>query len=284
MGADRKTAAACIILWSFFSAAYADPAVESETVRIGSFNIQIFGVAKMSRPGTAGILADLVSQADITAVQEVRSAGTEPVEQFMALLPARYGYVLGPREGRTSAKEQYWIIYDKTKFTVLGEAVWPDPEDRFERNPLGVYFKSSGSFDFILIDNHISPSSANEEIALLPEVAAYYQNLWNEPDVLITGDLNADGYYYDEALLGEVFPEPAYRILITNEEDTTVAESDNTYDRFIITSSAVEDYAGRHGVVRFDGLYDFARYGIEPKAVSDHYPIWAEFTINNDTD
>jgi hypothetical protein len=202
----------------------------------------------------------------------------------MALLPARYGYVLGPREGRSNAKEQYWIIYDKTKFTVMGEETWPDGEDTFERSPLGVYFKTSGAFDFILINNHISPSSAEEEISRLPEVAAYYRDLWNEPDILITGDLNADGYYYDETLLAEVFPEPAYRIIITNEEDTTVAESDNTYDRFIITFSAAEDYTGRHGVTRFDELYDFARYGIEPQAVSDHYPIWAEFAVNSDTD
>jgi endonuclease/exonuclease/phosphatase family metal-dependent hydrolase len=257
---------------------------EPEKIRICSFNIQIFGVAKMSKPEVAAILADIVSRADLTAIQEVRSASPEPVEQFMALLPEKYAYVLGPREGRSSSKEQYWIIYDTAKLTVLGEAAWPDEGDIYERNPLGVYFQAKDKFDFILINNHLQPSAAGQEINALPGVIAWYQELWNETDVLAVGDFNADGAYYDESFLVETFPEPASRIIITNEYDTTVGESDNTYDRFIITSSAIEDYADSCGVLRFDEEFDFSQYGITPQEVSDHYPIWADFYIGMDTD
>ncbi|GHT78278.1 deoxyribonuclease [Spirochaetia bacterium] len=296
----KKTVPLLCILLVFFSAApvifrvqglseISETEPVSETIKIVSFNIQIFGVSKMSNPEVAGILADIVSQADITAVQEVRSVGIEPVEQFMALLPERYGYVIGPREGRSSSKEQYWIIYDTNKFTVLGAETWPDPEDIYERNPYAVFFKTRGkegspNFDFILIDNHIQPGGAAREIAALPEVAAWFRDLWQEPDVLIVGDFNADGTYYDESLLSAVFPEDEYTIIITNDTDTTVADSDNTYDRFIVTSSAVEDYTGNYGVIRFDELYDFTQYHILPNKVSDHYPVWAEFFTGRDTD
>jgi hypothetical protein len=264
---------------------YGFPAVPpSETVVIYSFNIQIFGVSKMNKREVVDVLLDIVSRADIVAVQEVRSARIDPVERFMALLPERYAYVIGSREGRSVSKEQYWIIYDADKFTVLGEDTWADPDDLFERNPYGVYFQSKGTFDFILIDNHISPGKAASEIAALPEVIAYFQNLWQERDVLALGDFNADGLYYDESLLASVFPAPEYTIILTNEYDTTVAKSDNTYDRFIITSSAAEDYTGRFGVIRFDELYDFSQYSIEAGDISDHYPIWAEFAIDRDTD
>jgi endonuclease/exonuclease/phosphatase family metal-dependent hydrolase len=257
---------------------------EPEKIRIYSFNIQIFGVSKMLKPEVAEILADIISGADIVAIQEVRSASPVPVEQFMALLPENYAYVLGPREGRSSSKEQYWIIYDTTRLTVLEVSVWPDEEDLYERNPLGVYFQTYDKFDFILINNHLRPSDAAQEIGALPDVIAWYQDLWHETDVLVVGDFNADGMYYDEALLDSIFPEPEYKIIITNEYDTTVAESDNTYDRFIITASSVEDYAGSHGVLRFDEAYDFSQYTIEPKEVSDHYPIWAEFYVGMDRD
>ncbi|MDR1411347.1 MAG: endonuclease, partial [Spirochaetaceae bacterium] len=60
--------------------------------------------------------------------------------------------------------------------------------------------------------------------------------------------------------------------------------SDNTYDRFIITSEAAEDFTGNFGVIRFDEIYDFERMGIVPRAVSDHYPVWAEFYTDRDTD
>jgi endonuclease/exonuclease/phosphatase family metal-dependent hydrolase len=249
-----------------------------QTIKIMSFNIQIFGAAKMARPEAVEILVDLVSQADIIAVQEVRSIRIDPVEHFMALLPDKYNYVIGPRQGRSNSKEQYWVIYDSEKFTVSEYDSWPDAEDIFERSPFSVYFKTSGAFDFTLINNHIKPSDAEKEIRALPAVVTYYVDLWNDPDVLVLGDLNADGYYFDKTLLDSIFPEDEYKIIFT-DEDTTVAARANTYDRFIITSSAANYFTGNFGVIRFDEVYDFSGYSIRPPRVSDHYPIWAEFYI-----
>jgi endonuclease/exonuclease/phosphatase family metal-dependent hydrolase len=254
-----------------------------ETIKIMSFNIQIFGVSKMSKPEVVGILTDIVSQADIIAVQEVRSARIDPVEQFMAMLPDTYKYVIGPRQGRSSSKEQYWVIYDAAKVTVLEEDSWPDENDIFERSPYAVYFKTNGAFDFILLNNHIQPRAAENEIRALPYVVTYYADLWKDPDVLVVGDFNADSQYFDSSLLASIFPETEYKIIFT-DEDTTLAQSHNTYDRFIITNSAIEDLAGSFGVIRFDEVYNFDDYSILPKNVSDHYPIWAEFLTNSDTD
>jgi endonuclease/exonuclease/phosphatase family metal-dependent hydrolase len=268
-----------------FALILALPACASpEIAYIYSFNIQIFGAAKMAKPGAAELLTDIISRAGMVAVQEVRSISPEPVETFMALLPERYGYVLGPREGRSSSREQYWIIYDREQFTVLESDTWEDPEDIFERNPLAVYVQSAGAFDFILINNHIRPSDAAAEIAALPGVAAHYRERWGEEDVLIVGDFNADGSYYDESLLEEVFPPGEYHILITNSMDTTVAAGENTYDRFIISASALEDFTGMRGVIRYDEVYDFEAYGITPRELSDHYPVWAGFYLDQDTD
>jgi endonuclease/exonuclease/phosphatase family metal-dependent hydrolase len=255
----------------------------SDTITICSFNIQIFGVSKMSKPEVVDILVDIVSQSDITAIQEVRSSSEEPVLQFMERLPLRYDYVLGPREGRSSSKEQYWVIYDTSKLELIAADTWSDPQDIYERNPLGVFFRTKDSFDFLIIDNHLQPSGALAEISALPEVIRYYRDLWQETDILVLGDFNADGSYYNEALLESTFPLSEYAIIIGNDVDTTVATSANTYDRFIITGTAIEDYTGNSGVIRFDERYDFSSLSIEPRNVSDHYPIWAEFRVNADT-
>jgi hypothetical protein len=256
----------------------------AKTARISSFNIRIFGTAKMGKSEAASILADIVSRSDITAIQEVRSVSVEPVERFMALLPERFSFVLGPREGRSISREQYWVIYDTEKFIVLGTVVYPDPQDIFEREPLGVYFAARDNFDFILINNHIRPRGASAEISALPDAAAWFKNYFDEEDVLILGDFNADGSYYDEALLSSVFPSRDYEIIITNDLDTTPAPGSNTYDRFIITNTAREDYASARGVLPFDEEYDFSSLGIKPSDVSDHYPVWAEFYLGQDTD
>jgi endonuclease/exonuclease/phosphatase family metal-dependent hydrolase len=260
-----------------------DDASSPETIKIMSFNIQIFGSSKMANPEVVRILIDIVSQADIIAVQEVRSSVIDPVEQFMALLPRTYKYVIGPRQGRSSSKEQYWVIYDSSKITVLEENSWPDEDDIFERSPYAVYFKTGGVFDFILLNNHIQPRAAEKEIRALGRVITYYIDLWKDPDVLVMGDFNADGQYFDSSLLDSIFPDIEYKIIFTNE-DTTLARSHNTYDRFIITNSALEDFTGNFGVIRFDEVYDFKDNSVLPRKVSDHYPIWAEFWTNRDTD
>jgi len=59
-----------------------------------------------------------------------------------------------------------------------------------------------------------------------------------------------------------------------------VAVSANTYDRIIITSEAVEVYANKVGVFRFDQQFEL---DCEPKGVSDHYPVFAAFSVGNDT-
>ena len=71
-----------------------------------------------------------------------------------------------------------------------------------------------------------------------------------------------------------------YTRLVTNSLDTTVAVSANTYDRIIITSEAVEDYANKVGVFRFDQQFEL---DCEPKGVSDHYPVFAAFSVGNHT-
>jgi endonuclease/exonuclease/phosphatase family metal-dependent hydrolase len=237
----------------------------------------------MTNPKLAKVLADIVSQADITAIQELRSAAAEPLEQFMAGLP-KYAYALGPREGRSTYKEQFLVIYDREKFELLGMESYPDPEDLFERNPLGLYFKGAGGFDFILINNHIKPGDAPREIAALGEAAPWFRELWADPDLLILGDFNADGAYYDEAELAGIFPGEQYSLLITNDQDTTVAAGDNTYDRIIISAAAREDYAGLSGVWRFGELYDLESLDIQERELSDHYPVWADFYTGPDTD
>jgi len=46
----------------------------NETLRIGAFNIQVFGVTKASKPEVMDVLADIIRTYDIIAIQEIRDA------------------------------------------------------------------------------------------------------------------------------------------------------------------------------------------------------------------
>jgi hypothetical protein len=64
--------------------------------------------------------------------------------------------------------------------------------------------------------------------------------------------------------------------------DTTTKSTDCTYDRIIITTPARTDFTGEAGVFRFDTAYNLTYDNVI--AVSDHYPVYATFWTDRDTD
>jgi len=256
-----------------------------DKISLLSFNIQIFGTSKMSNKNVVYTLIDIISKYDIIAIQEVRDSSGQAVIEFMKLLDPKYAYYLGPREGRSSSKEQYWFIYDKTKLKIINQATYPDISNIFERRPEGVYFQHiNGLFDFVLINKHVAPSDALKEISYIPNLFDYFYNLFKDTDIIVVGDFNADGSYFNENILSQIFPVDKFSIIIDNSLDTTVADSNNTYDRIIISNSLLEDFTGKYGVYMFENYYNFVELAIQPKQISDHYPVWAIFYINKDTD
>jgi endonuclease/exonuclease/phosphatase family metal-dependent hydrolase len=167
----------------------------------------------------------------------------------------------------------------------MESSVWPDLNDEFEREPFIAKFKSvAGNFDFVMIDIHTKPDDARKEIALLPSVMKYGTLQYGEYDVLCLGDFNADGTYFNERMYEEIFPSTEYNWVIDNSADTSVAKDSNTYDRIVTSKSMDEDFSGRWGVFNFidEGLLQ--QFNLAANEMSDHFPIWASYYINNDTD
>lgn len=87
--------------------------------------------------------------------------------------------------------------------------------------------------------------------------------------------MNADGSYFNEENLVVTFP--LWIQLIGNGEDTTVAVSDNRYDRMITRDTTANvEYTDASGVFRWDNEYGITDASFVKK-VSDHYPVYAEF-------
>ncbi|MGD8836514.1 MAG: endonuclease/exonuclease/phosphatase family protein [Desulfobacteraceae bacterium] len=258
----------------------------SATNSIASFNIQVFGRTKAGKVEVMKILAETVARFDIVAIQEIRDKtgnAIKDLEVAVDALGTDYHFIIGPRLGRTSSKEQYAFIYRSDSITALGSYTYPDSEDRFHREPFIGHFKVTGNpFDFVIINIHTDPDEATEEINALPAVIADARTHFSEQDVILVGDLNADGRYYDENDNSLPLRASTFTWLIGNDADTTVADSSNTYDRIITTLAANEDYtADTAKVFYFDQVFEL---DCEPKEVSDHYPVYAKFQAGNDTD
>ncbi len=251
-------------------------------IKIGSFNIQVFGKSKREKEPEMSRIVELVKDYDIVAIQEVRDAKDETVPYLLNRLGPQYQAVTSPRLGRTNSKEQYAFVYRTDKVEAQGiDTVFEDSSDWFEREPHAQRFKS-GRFTYVLVNIHIKPDDAPREIGHLVDVVSSMRSHYQEEDVITLGDFNADGQYFNE-VEPNPFRTPEFLWLIGDDKDTTVAQGANTYDRIVIRKAATEnDYAGSSDVERTDSRFHISAR--EAAKISDHHPIWALFHTHKDQD
>lgn len=260
------------------------PVRATDTIRIATFNIQIFGVAKLEKPRVMEILADTVRKFDVVAIQEIRAATDDILPRFVDLINStgrHYDYVIGPRLGRTSSTEQYAYVFDAQTVEVDRGSMYTiqDRDDLLQREPFVALFRARGpppeqAFTFVLMNVHTTPDDAKEEVSALAyayqAVRGVHYNGATEDDVILLGDFNADernfGLLKDLPNLGWVISG-----MPTNTRGTA------TLDNIMFNRLATVEYTGRFGVL--DLLREHNLTEAETLEVSDHFPVWAEFSV-----
>jgi len=152
----------------------------TETIKICSFNIQVFGTSKLKKPQAVDVLTKVVRRFDLVAIQEVRSTDDTVVPRFVQMVNAngsRYDFIIGPRLGRTNSKEQYAILFNTARIEVDRGSVYTvdDPKDLLHREPLVARFRVRGvppqqAFTFNLVDIHTDPDETAQELDALADV------------------------------------------------------------------------------------------------------------------
>jgi endonuclease/exonuclease/phosphatase family metal-dependent hydrolase len=248
-------------------------------ILVASFNIQVFGESKMSKPQVVEVLARVVRNFDIVAIQEVRAKSDEILPAFVRAVNAdgsRYQHVIGPREGRTSSKEQYAFVYDSNRIEVdpssLG--VVPDPQGRMHRPPMHARFRTrinpaTMAFTFWLVNIHTDPDEVPQELDALTGVFQAMQAARpDEDDVILLGDLNAGPTEF-----GAFRRIPGIGWAVTGM--TTNTRRTKTYDNLVFAWPATAEYRGVSGVLDLQSTFGIPlETALE---VSDHNPVWAAF-------
>lgn len=258
------------------------------TIKVAAFNLQVFGTTKADKPEVMEVFSRIIRNYDVIAVEEIRDSSQTALPKLKDTVnyigSPQYDYVVSERLGRTTSKEQYAYLYNTQTIQQIGSPyTYPDSNDLFQREPYVSEFKAkNGNFDFVLITIHTDPDTATQEINDLPAVVEDAKKRFQgEGDYIIMGDLNADCTYFNESGQSPLKSSDYYWV-INNSVDTTTKSTDCTYDRIIITSPARTDFTGDSGVFRFDTAYNLTYNATI--AVSDHYPVYAEFWSNRDTD
>ena len=260
--------------------AAAPPQGDGPTIRIASFNIQVFGKSKADRPDVMSTLAEIIRQFDVVAIQEIRTQDEYLIPNFVRLVNGQqlhYDHVIGPRLGVSVSKEQYAYIFNSDRVEVDHNSVYTlgDPDNMLAREPLVASFRTRGvspeeAFTFTLIHVHTDPDIAQQEIDALSEAYRAIRRAGQEDDVIMLGDFNADNRH-----LGRLTQIPGMTPLIQGVYTNT--RQNALYDNLVMHQPSTTEYAGRSGV--FDVVRRFDLRLDQAEQVSDHFPVWAEFSV-----
>lgn len=254
---------------------------DSDVIRVATFNLQTFGEGKARKPHVMRILADIVRRFDVVAIQEIRAENRQLLPTLVDQINAdghAYQYVVGPRQGRTSSQEQYAFLFDSSSIQVDRSACFTvgDPYDMMHYPPLVGSFRVQGvppeeAFTFVLINVHTDPDKAASELDALAEVyRAVRQASRGEDDVILLGDLNTDGRH-----LGAIGEISDIRCVVAGVATNT--RGTDQVDNLIFQARSTTEFTDRAGV--FDVMREFNLTMKQTLEISDHLPVWAEFSV-----
>ena len=259
----------------------ADLPVNPDAIRIATFNIQVFGQSKLDKPQVVSVLARAIQQFDVIAVQEIRSAEQDVLPRFLKIVNRsgrRYDFLISERLGRTVSKEQYAFIFDTERVQPVPGWVFTvqDPTDRLHRPPFVSRFRTVGTasdeaFTFTLVNIHTDPDEAKSELNALDDVfLAVEQDGSGEDDIILLCDFNVDDKH-----LGELGRIPGIEWVISGIPTNT--RQSEQYDNILFRKETTTEFTGRYGVYNLESTLGMSLN--DALEVSDHLPIWAEFSI-----
>jgi len=258
---------------------------DGPTIKIASFNIQVFGDKKLSDSRVAYTLARVVQQFDVVAIQEIRTQNDRHMQDFVSLINstgAHYDYVVGPRLGNSKSTEQYAYVFNTDKVMIDRVSVYTvgDPDNLLHREPLVASFSTklepSVAFTFTLVNVHTDPDAPvlKQELEALAEVYRVVRRAGgNEDDVIMLGDFNASDQEMGQTRLAMI---PDLKPLVRGSGIFSNTRQNKLYDNLLIHTPSTTEYMGRSGVLNYAQPLNMTL--AQAETVSDHFPVWAEFS------
>lgn len=249
------------------------------TIRIASFHVPALGATKLAKPHVFEMLVRILRRFDVVALQGIQSNRDDILPLLVERLNQSgrsYDYMIGPRVGRTAPLEQFAYIFDTQRLETDRYQLYTveDPDDLIVREPLVAWFRTKGhaahhAFTFSLINIRVDPDFAQRERELLPSLIQAVQNDGRgEDDWILLGDFQAGD--------SELFPLTKLAARLALIGIPTDVAGTRMLDEIVFSGPATVEFNGKVGA------YDFLRqYNLsleQALEVSEHLPIWAEFS------
>ncbi|KAJ8371501.1 hypothetical protein AAFF_G00307800 [Aldrovandia affinis] len=262
----------------------------TNTMKIASFNVQKFGLSKVSDPAVLSILVKIVSRYDIILILEVVDVSGNSIDSFLKELNRvnkkhHYTMKISSRLGRSRYKEQFMFLYRDALVDLVDSYQYEDnqvgDEDVFAREPYILHFTCLNTVlkDLVLIPVHTRPEDSKKELDELYDVFLAVKKKWKTDNIMILGDFNADGAYVSKRKMRgiRIRSDKNFHWLIGDDVDTTASTgNDHTYDRIVVYGDDMLEAVVPNSAKPFNFQKAFRLTEEVALNVSDHYPVEVE--------
>jgi deoxyribonuclease-1-like protein len=258
------------------------PAPLRPTLRIASYQLGRFDEAKLANPQVAEVLVNLFARFDLIAVQGVRGKNqgvlVHLIDQINTATGRTYDFATCPTQQRDALEHYSAFVFDSGRVEVDRSTVRfvEDPLGRLRIKPLTGSFRARGpdpteAFTFTLINVEVDSDRAPVELDLLAKAySAVRDSRPKEDDFILLGDLETDDQHLGE--LGKLF---GVTPLLSGV--ATTARGTQLLDNILLDRRATSEFNGRVEVV--DMLREYRLPLPAAVGISEHLPIWAEFSV-----
>jgi deoxyribonuclease-1-like protein len=253
------------------------------TIRIASYQLGRLDDAKLADPRVGEVLVHLLPRFDLVALQGVRGKNQSVlihlVDQLNAATGRTFDFATCPTQQRDSLEHYTAFVFDRARIDVDRSTVHfvDDPLGRIRIKPLVGMFRAHGpdpveAFTFMLISVETDADHAAAEVDVLAEAYRKVRDSRpDEDDVILLGDLESDDQHLGQ--LGKLLGVSA----LISGLPTTVRGA-NLLDNILLDRRATSEFTGRVEVV--DMIREFDLTISEAQNISEHLPIWAEFSVH----
>ncbi len=249
-------------------------------IRIATFNLGRLDQKKIENPGVSAVLANVITRFDVVAVQEVRGGNRALLMRLVEQINStgrEYDVITSGTAAPGAAGPYCAFLLNRSSIEIDRSTVQlvGDPQGRFRHPPLVALFRVKGpdpteAFTFKLVNVHTDPDRTEVELDLLDDVfRAVRDDRLSEDDVILLGNLGAAG-------AGSTLWDAALEVASAISDTPTTISGTEPVDNIIFDPRATAEFTGRAGVL--DLMREFKLTWREVSEISDHLPVWAEFS------
>jgi hypothetical protein len=248
---------------------------------VAAFNLRRFDEARLASPRVREILQQVLGRFDLVALQEVHARSQGLVVRLVEQLNAagrKYDYAVAPHVQSDVVEQYSAFLFDTTAIDVdrFSVDVIEQVGGRMSNKPLVGMFRARGpaadeAFTFRLLSVAVDPNQVEAE---LPLVAAAYRAVRDahleEDDLILLGTLNTEPPQMEQL-------EQSLGLSAAIDNVPTTTRGTGIADNLVFQRRATAEFTGRAGVI--DLMREFNLTMQETVEISDHLPVWAEFSV-----